>query len=220
MNINDIKAALTAKATSLSAEPNPTIPIIDGSNALKSDTKQNVSNSIVSARDNISEDMPVPVLAKPRKRRVKAVATPEPVTTVPEMVIPDIETIIKEKLIQGRDYDLIAGCKKPSLLKAGAEKLASIFGYYASAEVIHRVELYEKSFVSYEIAVTIKNKTGTVISQGIGSCNSREKRYLKGDFCCQLNTVLKMAKKRAFVDAILTATGASGVFTQDIEDIG
>ena len=34
-----------------------------------------------------------------------------------------------------------------------------------------------------------------------------------------LNTVLKIAKKRAFVDAILTATHASKVFTQGIEDI-
>ena len=33
------------------------------------------------------------------------------------------------------------------------------------------------------------------------------------------NTVLKMAKKRAFVDAILTTTGASDIFTQDIEDM-
>jgi hypothetical protein len=33
------------------------------------------------------------------------------------------------------------------------------------------------------------------------------------------NTVLKMAKKRAHVDAILTATGASDIFTQDIEDM-
>ncbi|EPR42691.1 hypothetical protein dsx2_2608 [Desulfovibrio sp. X2] len=33
------------------------------------------------------------------------------------------------------------------------------------------------------------------------------------------NTVLKMAKKRAFVDAVLTATGASDIFTQDIEDM-
>lgn len=32
------------------------------------------------------------------------------------------------------------------------------------------------------------------------------------------NTILKMAKKRAFVDAILTATGASRIFTQDVED--
>ena len=32
------------------------------------------------------------------------------------------------------------------------------------------------------------------------------------------NTVLKMAKKRAMVDAVLTATAASDLFTQDMED--
>lgn len=35
----------------------------------------------------------------------------------------------------------------------------------------------------------------------------------------QFNTVLKMAKKRALVDAVLTATAASDIFTQDLEDI-
>ena len=35
----------------------------------------------------------------------------------------------------------------------------------------------------------------------------------------QHNTVLKMAKKRAQVDATLTATGASDILTQDIEDL-
>jgi hypothetical protein len=33
------------------------------------------------------------------------------------------------------------------------------------------------------------------------------------------NTVLKMAKKRALVDATITATAASDIFTQDIEDM-
>lgn len=33
------------------------------------------------------------------------------------------------------------------------------------------------------------------------------------------NTVLKMAKKRAHVDAVLTATAASDIFTQDVEDL-
>lgn len=32
------------------------------------------------------------------------------------------------------------------------------------------------------------------------------------------NTVIKMAKKRALVDAVLVVTGASAVFTQDVED--
>lgn len=33
------------------------------------------------------------------------------------------------------------------------------------------------------------------------------------------NTILKMAKKRALIDAILTSTGASDLFEQDIEDL-
>ncbi|MFZ5586114.1 MAG: hypothetical protein ACOZHQ_09315 [Thermodesulfobacteriota bacterium] len=34
------------------------------------------------------------------------------------------------------------------------------------------------------------------------------------------NTVKKMAKKRAFVDAVLTVTAASDIFTQDVDDLG
>jgi hypothetical protein len=33
------------------------------------------------------------------------------------------------------------------------------------------------------------------------------------------NTVLKMAKKRGLIDAVLTATAASDIFTQDLEDL-
>ena len=39
------------------------------------------------------------------------------------------------------------------------------------------------------------------------------------DIADQYNTVLKMAKKRAHVDAILTVTAASDIFTQDIEEL-
>lgn len=204
MNINSIKAALAAKTAQVTS-PNK---YIEGNMALNPRT-------MIEITDNDT------VLSTVEPHDLKrSFPSESPVVSEGQIHESDIETIIKSRLIQGRDYDLIAGCKKPSLLKAGAEKLASIFGYYASTEVIHRVEMYDKCFVSYEVAVTIRDRNGSVIAQGIGSCNSREKRYLKGDFCCQLNTVLKMAKKRAFVDAILTATGASGVFTQDIEDIG
>lgn len=33
------------------------------------------------------------------------------------------------------------------------------------------------------------------------------------------NTILKMAKKRAFVDAVITATGCADLFTQDLDDM-
>lgn len=38
------------------------------------------------------------------------------------------------------------------------------------------------------------------------------------DIADTYNTVLKMAKKRAHVDAVLTGTAASDIFTQDVED--
>lgn len=34
----------------------------------------------------------------------------------------------------------------------------------------------------------------------------------------QVNTIIKMAKKRSYIDATLSATRTSGIFTQDIED--
>lgn len=39
------------------------------------------------------------------------------------------------------------------------------------------------------------------------------------DIADTYNTVLKIAKKRAYVDGVLSATGASDIFTQDIEDM-
>jgi hypothetical protein len=39
------------------------------------------------------------------------------------------------------------------------------------------------------------------------------------DIADTYNTILKIAKKRAFVDGMLTATGASDLFTQDAEDV-
>lgn len=45
------------------------------------------------------------------------------------------------------------------------------------------------------------------------------KTYIAEGLVCH-NTCLKMAKKRAHVDAILTVTAASDIFTQDLEDMG
>jgi ssDNA-binding Zn-finger/Zn-ribbon topoisomerase 1 len=49
--------------------------------------------------------------------------------------------------------------------------------------------------------------------------NQNMGRVENEDIADVYNTVLKMAKKRAFVDAILTATAASDIFTQDTEDM-
>jgi len=56
------------------------------------------------------------------------------------------------------------------------------------------------------------NDAAEIIGQKVG-------RVENEDIYSQVNTILKMAKKRALVDAALSAGRLSQVFTQDIEDI-
>lgn len=48
---------------------------------------------------------------------------------------------------------------------------------------------------------------------------STQYRIENDEICSQANTILKMAKKRAQIDATLTVAALSEVFTQDIEDM-
>ena len=175
---------------------------------------------------------------------------------------------------KGHHFDTIPGCgDKPTLLKPGAEVIALTFQFGTA----YNVEQTDLGGGHREYSVTcslIHRPTGGAVGQGIGSCSTRETKYLyrnSGRSCPQCgeetiikgqeqygggwvcfkkkggcgakfkdgdesietqhigrvehdnpadyyNTCLKMAKKRAFVDAILTSTAASDVFTQDIED--
>lgn len=49
--------------------------------------------------------------------------------------------------------------------------------------------------------------------------SQNENRIENEDVADTYNTVLKMAKKRAHIDAIITATAASDIFTQDVGDV-
>ena len=143
-------------------------------------------------------------------------ASPAEVTRRTEM----LRDYVKNHMTVGEDYGVIPGGNKPTLFKPGAEKLNAVFGLSPMVEVSNRVEDWDNGFVAYEMKVTLLNKrTGGIEAEGIGSCNSRERRYKNQDAAGIANTVLKMAKKRALVDATLSATRASGMFTQDLEDI-
>jgi len=64
-----------------------------------------------------------------------------------------------------------------------------------------------------------KNGCGAKYADGDEAIESQpEGRVENEDLADTYNTVLKIAKKRAHVDAILTATAASDLFTQDVED--
>lgn len=167
-----------------------------------------------------SELSPIPTekTKTPTDKPARKPATGKRKETV-DILFANIETIVAKHLKAGRDYDQLPNTTKPTLLKSGAEILADVFGFRTTAKVINRIADYDKQFVLYEVCVTVINSDGNIIAEGLGSCNSRERKYLKTDFASNLNTVLKIAKKRAFVDAILTATHASHIFTQDMEDI-
>ncbi len=127
----------------------------------------------------------------------------------------------REVLEEGVDYGYPAGkhheMEKPSLYKSGAEKLTRLFNLTPQFELLKAVE--EPDFVMYMFKCVLKTRDGFVVGEGYGSCNSNEKRYWREDPLANANTILKMAKKRAHVDAVLTGLGASNVFTQDLEDM-
>jgi hypothetical protein len=120
------------------------------------------------------------------------------------------------------DYDTIPGTPKPSLLKPGAERLLQFFGLGHRVECVNKVEDWEKGFFFYNYKVTVIKTYPDyeiIVSQCEGSANSKEKKYRNQDPYTIVNTLQKMAIKRALVGATLQATGASGLFTQDVEDM-
>jgi predicted RNA-binding Zn-ribbon protein involved in translation (DUF1610 family) len=64
-----------------------------------------------------------------------------------------------------------------------------------------------------------KDGCGHKFAKGDKSIEGQEVgRVENDDIPTLVNTILKMAKKRAKVDAVLSATRSSGLFTQDVED--
>lgn len=128
------------------------------------------------------------------------------------------QTVIQQAVKPGHDIGIIPGTNKPTLLKPGAEKITMMMGLSSRYEIMDKVEDYDKGFFAYNVRCTL-SRQGLDICEGVGHCNSRESKYVKTDPFSITNTILKMAKKRAFVDAALSVASLSDVFTQDLEDL-
>ena len=241
MKLSEIRAAIKAKANSTNIEqpvPNAPEPIVKPKpettpvkpQIIQSTTtrkKKSSTNNILNENSNPAQNITTPVQSIPAKRSIKQQKRESRTKTsksADNFITEDIETIIGKYLRPNQDYAVIPHTTKPTLLKGGAEKLAAIFGFTTSCSIVNRIEHFDYenpsiSFVQYEAKVIVYNRDGDAISEGYGSCNSSESKFLKQPFANRINTVLKISKKRAYVDAILTATSASGTFTQDMEDI-
>jgi len=128
------------------------------------------------------------------------------------------QAVIQKTLKQGHDYGIVPGTDKPTLLKPGAEKILMMMGLRSEFDIIDSTRDFEKGFFQYQVRCRLL-KGDMVITEGFGAANTREKKYLKSDPFTMDNTVLKMAKKRALVDATLLVASLSDIFTQDLEDI-
>ena len=188
----------------------------------------------------------------------------------------EFQRIVHEFMVSGQDYGVIPGTNKPTLLKPGAEKITKLLGLADTYEVTGSIEDWTRPLFHYQVKCRLVSlKTGTVVAEGLGECNSMESHYrwrnreracpecgveaiikgreeFGGGFLCfkrkggcnakfpensplildqpigkvenedvysLVNTILKMAKKRAQVDAALSVGRLSEVFTQDMEDL-
>ncbi len=212
---------------------------------------------------------------------------------------------VRKIMHDGTDYGLIPGTEKKTLLKPGAEKLITFFGFSVSLEILTSNEEWraEEPLFFYLYRVSL-HKDGKLVAEGDGSANSMESKHryrwitlddLPGgtkiadlltkdgtisefqfaidkaqtsgkygkpaeywqkfndaiadgsaapierhtkngdrpayeikstlyripnpDIANQVNTIQKMAQKRALVCAVLVACNASEFFTQDMEDM-
>ena len=140
-----------------------------------------------------------------------------------------IQYLMQDVLQKGTHYDTIKGCgDKPVLLQPGAEKIALMFRFVPKYEITK--EDLGNNHREYDVTCNLLNEEGSIVGVGMGLCSTMEKKYRyrkdwqtkatveNEDIADLWNTVLKMAKKRAFVDAVRSTTAASDIFTQDIEE--
>lgn len=158
-----------------------------------------------------------------------------------------IQEVMKSVMQDGVHFGIIPGCPKPSLYKAGAEKLAATFQISVESTVEDLSSLDEKR---YRVTCAAYSSNGSKIGSAVGECSSSEEKYkwrrpvcdqefeevdidrkrekwtkngkikqIRTEPSDQANTILQMADKRAYVAIVRKVTAASDIFTQDIEDM-
>lgn len=127
------------------------------------------------------------------------------------------------KLERDVDFGVVPGTKSPSLFKSGAEKVAMAYGLMQHFTVESAMEVIDpEPFFYYRVRCDLvkvaNNGVEYIFCSGEGSANTKEKRCGRGNAYDGANSTLKMAQKRALVQAALAVSGLSSMFTQDMEN--
>lgn len=155
----------------------------------------------------------------------------------------EFKEFLKNDLKDGIDFGAIPKVDKPTLFKAGGEKIQMYLGLTPQYKLLHREfvpnqerkdKVWNDTTKKYQEVSSIRNYYSwewscelwhgdTKVAEGVGAGNSEERKwvsqYQKGENPDSLaNTIIKISKKRAFMDAIIGVSGVSDIFTQDLED--
>jgi hypothetical protein len=128
-----------------------------------------------------------------------------------------INEYIKNNMVEGKDFGSITvegKTTKPSLFKPGGEKFCGLFKISPTFKKdTETVEMLGNTPGIIAYICELVDTQGNVIGEGRGTA----KAYVDGkDF--QINKQVKIAEKRAQIDAVLRTGGLSDFFTQDMED--
>lgn len=147
-----------------------------------------------------------------------------------------LKEFVSSQLVRDVDYGVIPGTVKATLYKPGAEKLRGLFGLNVTMDCTFNKIDDSKNFAMFTYKAKVF-RGENLIAECEGSTNSQEQKYKERKVWRYdekqrkkvqikeatpvfdvINTLQKMAQKRAFVGAIILATGAGDFFTQDIDD--
>lgn len=133
-----------------------------------------------------------------------------------------VTDFIRDHMKAGTDYGTIKFTKrdgtevesKPSLFKPGSEKFCSLFHFRPT--FVRDDDTWEMSgkvpgLFCYRCDLVSLN--GNLVGEGRGSASITEKQGWTA------NNAIKIAEKRAQIDAVLRTGGLSDFFTQDLEDM-
>lgn len=134
-----------------------------------------------------------------------------------------------ETLKRGIDFGVVPGTKRPSLYKSGAEKVIMAYGLMCRYSIASQMEQFDPKggaffhyLVKCDLVKGFTQPNGeyheVVYANGFGEANTGESRNGSKSGVNAANNTIKMAQKRAMVQAALAVSGLSSMFSQDMED--
>lgn len=140
----------------------------------------------------------------------------------------EIRELMRAALTEGVDFGRIPSTPKPTLYQPGAQWLLKWAGYgFTNRQGPIILDGVGRPFgVTYTCSVHLLGDGDVIVAtcDGYAGYDEPDREQHENKFGKIIprspwNTIIKMAQKRALVGAALAATAASGIFTQDVEDM-